>query len=1211
MRSTGRGEFKLRRKLGVIGATISIVLLGIVLLLDRPDSAPTPDEEPSAVELIAPLPLQEDGATAGGMMDPNLSVALPEGGWLQIAGDDGQLSQQYRFTHLNPNPNDLPTHWIRMKDPEVELFMTGGRLVTLAGDEADAYAPRRALEEGRLIGNVVIRMFDPVNGTAVDPSTAAPAMTITTAAAEFDNRSGRITCPGELFVQSGTEEMRGTGLRILLNDRDERIEYLEIADLDYLLLRDTGNARKFAHRPMIHPAIAVHNKTAPSQRKVSRVAKNEPPETFYRLTLNDQVRIEQAPSLDADPPLPRIVTADSLHAIFSLKSTAFSAVTPQTTTSVPMSMPMLLAAMAMAAPPAPAPEEVLVTCEGPLTMTPVDPGVPLPPTPKDMRLELHGEPVRVLDASENITATCTTLSWTSSDKRFDLSSPQPDGVTIIGQDITIASSRTWAQPSIGLGGIEGRGTAILIEAVNADSVTRDPNSQRSQPLTGAETTINWAGQVDLRFDPEGHSNGSGLRSIRFQNDVVVASPDGNIEADDLEMKFERDEQGDAVPDRLLGSGGVMASSEDQTLWADNLLATLGPAPDSETTLPKSDRIEVRDVHADGNVQVRLADGTRTWAEKLQGDARQESVELLGADVVVARGELIIEHGTSLRIERKAGVGEWAGSGRALMTSSPPDLAIHARIPRPATPDQLGAEDSEITWVDSVHLEFDPEAESQDAAMQSVRFAGKVAVNSPDGTIEAETISMSFTPDASGRSAPNRLECRQRVRAHSDGQTIWADDLTALLEPRHDDKELRDSEEEQFASRINVKDVTATGDVQVLMKDGARAFADRLHGDAAQETVLLTGIDVIIAREDVLIDRGQHLLINRLEGTADWQGSGRSRMLIEPLSLSADMRILPPRVIGGTGNPSVSMRTTWTESLHYDNRYADGAGAMDLQGSVHTVVDRSDLERSSLQGETVRLEFSRLEESTTAVPTAATDPFSGGGRVLHRLIARGDARLESRTWKSIDRDLLPRLFYVSARHVTWDDIATEAEVVGNGDIVIREPEWATDSSANRGPFSGPGTTRFVWSERLDLTHEADDRFRMIMLGDVQGMWASSASSRDTATITSEKVSILTHRSDAAAPTTPDAPLQLGGDMEIDRLSAVGRVYLKSPTRTADCHMLDYNTRTRIAELVARPGRMVSLTTQGASMPVQAARMIWNMDPAIDTITLEQPRGSGGR
>jgi len=1210
MSESTRGKLGLKQKWGLLGALVSLLLLVVVMQLDRPEAPVAPASPEDTIDLIPPQPLQRDGQTAGSLVDPNQSVTLPKGGWLQVAGDDGRLAQQYRFTHLDPDPTDLPTHWIRMRQPEVELFMTGGRLVTLAGDEADAYAPRQALEEGRLIGNVVIQMYEPVNGGAVDPATADPAMTITTATAEFDNLSGRITCPGELFVQTDTEEMQGTDLRILLNDRDERIEYLEVAKLDYLLLRDTQGANRIARNPSAHPAVAA---TAGAiGTNVVHVSNAEPAEPFYRLVLSENVRIEQAPSSSADPPLPRIVNADSLHAIFSFKSAAFSTEPRPSAAAAPMSLPVFLTAMALAAPPEPEPEEVLITCDGPLVMTPVDPGVSLPPTPKDMRLELHGTPVRILDASERIAAACDTLTWTSFDERINLTSPSPDGVTIRGRDVSIASRSTWVQPDHGMGGIDGQGTATFIETLQADSLSEPAGQELAHPNSGAETTITWSGRVNLRFDPENHPNGGGLRSIRFRKDVVVTSPDGAINADDLEMKFERDAAGEAVPDRLIGSGGVKASSEDQTMWADNLLATLEPLQIAEADMPNTPtrRIEVRDVHADGNVQVRLADGTRTWAEKLQGDAKQESVELLGADVVIARGELIIEHGTALVIERKEGTGEWPGPGRALMVSTPPDLSIDARIPRPTTPDRLGPEDSEITWQDSVHIEFDPAAETQDAAMQSIRFAGNVAVESPDGTIAAETIAMSFVPDASGRAAPDRLDCHQRIRAHSDGQTIWADDMTATLEPTEDVPQSEDPTDDEFTSRINVQDVTATGDVQVLMKDGGRAFADRLYGDAAQETVLLTGLDVIIAREDVVIDRGRHLLIDRLNGTADWQGSGRSRMLVEPLTLTADARILPPRIVGGTGSPSVSMRTTWTDSLRYDNLFADGAGAMDLNGSVHTVVDRSELERSTLQGDSVRLEFARIDEGTEA--DVSSDPFAGGGRVLHKLIARGDARLESRTWKTGDRELLPKLFYIAARHITWNDIRTEAEVVGEGEIVTRAPKWTTPASEGSGPFSGPGTTRFRWSERLDLVHEVDDRFKMTMIGDVQGIWVSSIDTRDSSTITALQLNVLTHRSDTAdKPSTPDAPLQLGGDMEIDRLQAMGRVHLSTPTRKVDCHVLDYNARTQVAELAARPGRMVSLTTTGASMPVQAARMTWYMDPNIDRITLEQPRGAGGQ
>ncbi len=1241
------------RRLGIIGLAASAAVLGLLLLVDwTRTSAPRESDEP-ITELIGPSNLDEGTRMAGGIMDPNLSVSLPEGGWLQVADDTGRLAQQYRFSHLDPNPKDLPTHWVEMQDPEVELFMGGGRLVVLSGDEAVAYAPRRALEEGRLLENVLIRMFEQVRGGYADPVRDAPALTITTNAAAFDNLSGRIRCAGRLKVQTPTEQMEGRDLQILLNDRDDRIEYLEVDEVDYLLLRDvrnktraagpspllppshsnglsTGDATKGTKRhgpaarsPLLAaasmprprgqrdvPSANTHPRLEHNSPRVLPVALHAEPPPFYRLTLHDNVRIEQTPPEGTPAGHGRIATANVLHVVFSFESEVFDSEPRPAAVHLgqPLGRPSLLLAAAIGlVPPVPAPEEVLVTCSGPLTMVPLEQADQRPPRPEDMRLELSGSPVRVLDTVQRTTATCEQIVWRSADERFDLTTAAPGKVVITSPDVTIESQHTWARPEAGLAGVEGEGLATLVAATLPTQADETTPTVRS----GDETTNAWVGRVDMQFDQAMANDDAGLKSIRFLQDVEVLSPDGTIIADELEMRFEPGEGGKAVPDRLIGSGGIRAANDEQVLWSDELLATLAPAEteSSAETQDPTGNIEVRDVLATGNVQILMADGARVWADKLQGDARQESVELTAADLTIARGEVVIEHGTSLQVQRLEGTADWPGAGRALLLATQPNLLADTRVTRPTTPQTRGELDSEITWSEAVHIDFDPTAEQQDAAMRSITFTGEVAMASPDGTIDAGSLDMDFVPDKSGKSVPDRLICRRRVRAHSEDQTLWADKLIATLES---------VEEEAAASgdgpidRITVRDFLATGDVQVLMKDNARAFAERLEGDAKQEVAVLTGDDVMIARQDVVIDRGQHLRIDRLAGTADWGGSGRSRMLAEPISLSTDVRIPPPRIVGAPGDPRVTMRTLWTESLHYDTNFGGGAGAMDIIGDVDIVVDRSEVQRSSLQGTTVRLEFATL--STDAPPPPSDDPFRAGGRVLHQLIAKGDAKLETRTWQTAARTVLPRVFYVGAQHITWDDLKTEAEIIGDGDIVIREPEWAAQPSnggSDGGPFSGPGTSRFVWSERLDLTHEADDRFRMTMFGDVEGLWKSAIDQRDIATITAQEIHVLTRRGETTAEPSSDAPLQLGADMEVDRLRAVGRVYLTTPTRKADCHMLDYNTRTRIAELVARAGRTVSLITQGSPMPVQATRMIWNMDPGIDTITLEQPRGSGAR
>jgi lipopolysaccharide export system protein LptA len=1201
----------MRWRMGLIGVAASVIILLLLIMADWTGTASVEQSDTPVTELIGPAELNTNSSTAGGLMDPNMSVSLPKGGWLQVADDTGRLAQQYRFTHLDPNPKDLPAHWIELRSPVVELYMGGGRLVVLSGKEAVAYAPRRALEEGRLLGDVVIHMFEPVLGGYADPTRDDPAMTITTQAAGFDNLSGRISCSGALKIVTPTEEMAGRDLQILLNDRDDRIEYLEITQIDYLLLRDVqavGAMPTTSQWP--RPQRRIHKASGRPHvaRRVIPVAATAPASPpFYTLTLHDNVRITQAPAANAPAGHTRLVRADILKVIFSFESQAFNTTSPPASAYLrePLGTRGFLAAAAIGAvPPKPGPEEVLVTCTGLLTMVPLEKADQQPPRPQDMRLELIGAPVRVIDPAQNTTATCDQIIWRSQSERFDLTAAAPRNVIITSPEITIESRHTWARPDAGLAGIEGSGRATL---VSSTPTTQQAGQTAVGPATEARTTITWDGLVNMRFDQAASRGTRGLQSLHFQRGVEVLSPDGTLTADTLEMQFEPDASGDAIPDRLTGTGGIRAASDEQVLWADDIVATLGPS-DEKGGQDDSKAIEVRDVHATGDVQVLMADGARVWADALHGDAAQETIDLTGHDLVVARGEVVIEHGTSLQVKRLEGVADWPGAGRAIMLATQPNVATDARIARPTTPKTRGELDSEITWHTSVHIEFDPSADDQDAAMRSITFDGDVAMESPDGTMDTGSLEMHFTPDATGKATPDRLICHRRVRAHNEDQTLWADDLVATLEPLG---EAVAGEQDGPMDRITIRDVLATGNVQVLMKDNARAFADRLEGDAKQETVVLTGEDVMIARPDTVIDRGHYLRIDRLAGTADWEGSGRSRMLAEPISLAAASRIPPPRILGNAGDPRVTMRTLWKTSLHYDTKFADGAGAMDILGNVDIVVDRSDLQRSSLQGQSVRLEFAGLTDPDPT--TIANDNlFQSGARVLHRLIAKGDARLESRTWETASRLQLPRVFFVGAKHITWDDIQTEAQVIGDGNIVIREPEWATSGSKKSGgPFSGPGTSRFVWSERLDLVHEADDRFRLTMTGDVEVLWKSALNSRDVATLTSEEVHVLTRRGVADATVSPGTPLQLGSDMEVDRLRAIGRVYLTTSTRRADCHMLDYNTRTKMAELVARAGRTVSLVTQGSPMPVQATRMIWNMDPAIDTITLEQPRGGGAQ
>jgi hypothetical protein len=133
----------------------------------------------------------------------------------------------------------------------------------------------------------------------------------------------------------------------------------------------------------------------------------------------------------------------------------------------------------------------------------------------------------------------------------------------------------------------------------------------------------------------------------------------------------------------------------------------------------------------------------------------------------------------------------------------------------------------------------------------------------------------------------------------------------------------------------------------------------------------------------------------------------------------------------------------------------------------------------------------------------------------------------------------------------------------------------------------------------------------MIGDVEGLYKGVASD-DIATITADRIEAITQRSRIDGGSSErTSPLDFQGDMTIEHLRAIGQVYLATPRRRADAHLVDYDTRTQIATLESRPGRKVSIITEGSPLPVKATGMVWNMDPRVDSIQLINPSGVGNR
>lgn len=1019
--------------IGIVG---SLLLLVIVIVIDRPTEEGQVTERVEVTELIGPSSLELDGQRiASDMVDPSMGIDLPRGGWIQVADQNGRLSQQYRCEHLDPDPKELDAHWISMDRPEVELYMSQNRLVTMTGDTALAYAPQRELEEGQFNGNVRIAMYEPVDGNPANPMIDEPELVIRTPRATFDNFLGKISCDGRIELDTPREEMVGRDLQVLLNDQDQRIEYLKMAQLEYLLIRSpdktklTRSGRRLLNARYQPDSISLDEEP-------------DAPVVFYELTLSDDVRIQQGEGAEA-----RTAQGDMMNIVFSLKSEQFSAAStamkpfPSSLASgVPMSLPEIGAAMAMGTPTMKQGNEILVTCLGPVTMIPLLETADHLDDPRDSKLQLHGAPVRIEDPRRRLRITCPTVEYQTLAKRFDLLGDENGDVDLLTDRFRARGSWMWASPELGEAGFIDPGT---IEVMSGAS-----------PLTRVM----------------------------------------NLETD----------------------GGQ---------------APIGTAMDA--------MIE---------------------------DAGKTSVQL------------------------------------------------------------------EMTWQGGVDIEFEPdtpgvdEAEG-DPALKSILFRDEVAVQSEDGTIDCGSLKMNFVRGADGGSEPERMVALENVRARNDDQTLWTDQLIVTMEAGEQKTTTAPAENEDlFGGNVDIKDFLATGDVQVLLADGGRAFADRLEGDARQEIAVLTGKDVTVARKEMLINHGQRLVISRMTGTAKWDGPGQARMLRYPLDVSADKRIDRPGVPvaapdadnqeqADVGSGPVTMRARWNEAMTYDSRHNDGAGSIELRGEVAVVADGSPTERSTMDGDALTLQFAFAQDdgrsSTTFLDPLDIDAAESQSRVLETMIAKGDARLEHREWTQAARADLPRVFFIAAKHITWNDLEVTAEVIGDGTLVIREPELEDASeSVPVGPFSGPGTSRFVWSKRLDLDRMPGDRFELSMLGDVEGLYRGLTND-DIATITANRVDAITRRGRNARDPQKSNPLDMQGNMEIEQLHAEGEVYLATPLRRADANEVDYDTRTQIATLTARPGRKVSIMTEGSPLPVKATKMVWNMDPLVDSIQLVEPSGTGVR
>ncbi len=562
--------------------------------------------------------------------------------------------------------------------------------------------------------------------------------------------------------------------------------------------------------------------------------------------------------------------------------------------------------------------------------------------------------------------------------------------------------------------------------------------------------------------------------------------------------------------------------------------------------------------------------------------------------------------------------------------------------RASTAFDHAAQQLEIQWTGGVDLSFAGSAE--EPRLSGAKFVGGVAVTGQEfaldsgildvrfdaareeqiesivadegtvvkrlggGGLTSRRVELYLAQSKDGSAIPTRLYALGGVEATDARQTIWAESLDVSFA----EKTLRPPVEssvpsttDSFGAEMGEVEVTAFAanqGVEVLLKEGARVYADVLEGNAALRTLRLAGGDVAFVRGTVIADGLKEVRFDDATRTARSEGPGRFRAFKEPITATAGRA---PRPLAD-GKPAMEAR--WADSLQYTESDPSKA-ELELRGGVN-VRSKPSAERSdAMDADALLLELRSRHEPRAG----AKDGLQSGDREVEHVVAKGTARMESRVWNDAAHSGDPRVFRVTGQHIEYDIRTREGLVVGDGTLLVNIParsktEPVVAPATNGIALGADGTTRFRWAKRMEIRHQFDDRFLVSMDDGVEVLHAGLAP-HDTLSLRSSALEAVLHRPPTDASdqhASGEQGVDLGGPAQLISLKASGQVFVRTPQYDIECEEFDYSVETGVARLRARDGRVVSILTPESPTPIRAESVVWDLRNGRLTVQ----RASGG-
>ncbi|MDA1007431.1 MAG: hypothetical protein O2800_00305 [Planctomycetota bacterium] len=494
--------------------------------------------------------------------------------------------------------------------------------------------------------------------------------------------------------------------------------------------------------------------------------------------------------------------------------------------------------------------------------------------------------------------------------------------------------------------------------------------------------------------------------------------------------------------------------------------------------------------------------------------------------------------------------------------------------------------------DPVPASIDQIALTLDGAPLSISDERGFALTSKSMNIEMDR--------ANGETRPRTLVAKGGVMATDSLQSMWSDSLRLRFLPIATKN--TGSGVDPLLGGSDIERADAEGGVELQLKQGARAWGDRVQAWPLKQQADLAGPGVQVVRGNARLHEVDRLQVDEATRTILSPGSGRAEVY--------DRSIIAIDKSGRVGLPTVDGLTRqshaqWERSMRFQDRGPEGA-VLDIEGNVQLRSEPDASEFDRLDASTLSLTF----RSAHPVTTAQNAP-TGGDLEIDTLHAVGAVRLESQVWPGAKDGSAgePELFRLQGEDVLWKTATKEAFVPGPGELLMNRPRETSrvavgmargaseegQSKSAKAMTGGLGTTRFAWKGSMQLESRPDGLSQARLESGVEIVHLALDRATKMTISCDRALAVIERRTDnePEAKTSDIDPLRFGAGGQVRRLFAEGRTFVRTPDYDIDCESFEYDTATRMAVMKARANRTVTITPTTGGTPIHAQAATWDL------------------